>query len=335
MAKIAFFSTQTYDRKYFEDSTDKHHFEFFETRLKKNTVKLANGFDGVCVFVNDRGNREVLKALADMGVKLVALRCAGFNNVDLKAAEEFGVRIMRVPAYSPEAVAEHAIALIMTLARKTHKAYNRVRDGNFSLDKLTGFNIHGRTIGVVGTGKIGQAFVRIAMGFGARVIAYDKYPSKKMEKLGVEYVGFDDVLAKSDILSLHCPLTPDTEHLINAKSLEKIKKGAMLVNTSRGKLVDTAAVIESLKNDHLGSLAIDVYEEEDKLFFRDLSELIIRDDQIARLMLFPNVLVTAHQGFFTQESLQEITRTTIQNFDDFEKGRDSDNEVSCKLLKNC
>ena len=335
MAKIAFFSTQTYDRRFFEGSTDKHQFEFFETRLKKNTVKLANGFDGVCVFVNDRVNREVLKSLAEMGVKLVALRCAGFNNVDLKAAEEFGVRIMRVPAYSPEAVAEHAIALIMTMARKTHKAYNRVREGNFSLERLTGFNIHGRTIGVIGTGKIGQAFVRIARGFGARVIAHDKYPSKEMEKLGVEYLGFDDVLANSDILSLHCPLTPDTEHLINAKSLEKIKKGAMLVNTSRGKLVDTAAVIESLKNDHLGSLAIDVYEEEDKLFFRDLSELIIRDDQIARLMLFPNVLVTAHQGFFTSESLQEITRITLQNFEDYENDRSSDNEVSCKLLKNC
>ncbi len=335
MAKIAFFSTQTYDRRFFEDSADKHQFEFFETRLKKNTVKLANGFDGVCVFVNDRVNREVLKALSEMGVKLVALRCAGFNNVDLKAAEEFGVRIMRVPAYSPEAVAEHAIALIMTMARKTHKAYNRVREGNFSLERLTGFNIHGRTIGVVGTGKIGQAFIRIARGFGARVIAYDKYPSKEMEKLGVEYLDFDDVLSNSDILSLHCPLTPDTEHIINKKSLKKMRKGAMLVNTSRGKLVDTAAVIESLKDDHLGSLAIDVYEEEDKLFFRDLSELIIRDDQIARLMLFPNVLVTAHQGFFTHESLQEITRTTIRNVDDFENGRPSDNEVSCKLLKNC
>ncbi len=335
MAKIAFFSTQSYDRRFFENVSEQHQFEFFETRLKKNTVKLANGFDGVCVFVNDRVNREVLKALSEMDVKLVALRCAGFNNVDLKAAEEHGVRVMRVPAYSPEAVAEHAMALIMTLARKTHKAYNRVREGNFSLDKLTGFNIHGRTIGVVGTGKIGQAFIRIARGFGARVIAYDKYPVKEMEKLGVEYLSFDEVLANSDILSLHCPLTPDTKHLINSASLEKIKKGAMLVNTSRGKLVDTAAVIESLKNDHLGSLAIDVYEEEEKLFFRDLSELIIRDDTIARLMLFPNVLITAHQGFFTNESLQEITRTTLQNFEDFEQGRESENEVSCKLLKNC
>ncbi len=335
MAKIAFFSTQTYDKNFFENKSDKHHFEFFETRLKRNTVQLAEGYDGVCVFVNDKLNAEILKKLSEMNVGLVALRCAGFNNVDLKAAEKYNIRVMRVPAYSPEAVAEHAFALILTLARKTHKAYNRVRDGNFSLERLTGFNIHQKTIGVIGTGKIGQAFIRIAKGFGTEVLAYDKYPSEELKKNGVNYMELDDVLAKSDILSLHCPLTPETHHLINKETLGKMKKGAMLINTSRGKLVDTSAVIESLKNDHLGSLGIDVYEQEEKLFFRDLSEVIIRDDQIARLMLFPNVLVTAHQGFFTKESLEEITRITLKNFDDYEKGHETDNEVSCKLLKDC
>ncbi len=335
MAKIAFFSTQTYDRNFFEDRSDKHQFEFFETRLKRNTVQLAEGYDGVCVFVNDKVNSDILKKLSEMNVGLVALRCAGFNNVDLKAAEKYDIRVMRVPAYSPEAVAEHAIALIMTLARKTHKSYNRVRDGNFSLERLTGFNVHKKTIGVIGTGKIGQAFIRIVRGFGTSIIAYDTYPSEELVKAGVEYMTLEDVLAKSDILSLHCPLTPETNHLINKDTLAQMKKGSMLINTSRGKLVDTSAVIESLKEDHLGSLGIDVYEQEEKLFFRDLSEIIIRDDQIARLMLFPNVLITAHQGFFTKESLEEITRITLKNFDDYEKGQSTENEVSCKLLKDC
>ncbi len=335
MAKIAFFSTQSYDRTFFQDADTSHSFEFFETRLKANTADLAKGFDGVCVFVNDKVDEQVLERLAGIGVGLVALRCAGFNNVDLKAAEKHNIRIMRVPAYSPEAVAEHAMALIMSLARKIHKAYVRVREGNFSLERLTGFTIHGKTIGVVGTGKIGQAFVRIAKGFGANVIAYDKYPSDDTRDMGVAYMDLDELLAKSDIVSLHCPLTPETHHIMNSKTLAKMKKGAMLVNTSRGKLVDTAAVIESLKDNHLGSLAIDVYEQEEKLFFRDLSELIIPDDQIARLMLFPNVLITAHQGFFTRESLEEITRTTLQNFDDYESDKDTENEVSCQLIKDC
>lgn len=335
MAKIAFFSTQTYDRRFFEQAAGDHELEFFETRLTPRTANLAEGFDGVCVFVNDKVNAEVLEVLSGIGVGLVALRCAGFNNVDLKAAEKHGIRVMRVPAYSPEAVAEHAFALMLTLARKTHRAYNRVRDGNFSLERLNGFTIHGKTIGVIGTGKIGQAFCRIALGFGAKVLAYDKYPSDGMKGKGVEYKEFDQVLSKSDILSLHCPLTPDTNHLINRESLKKMKAGAMLINTSRGKLVDTAAVIESLKNEHLGFLGIDVYEQEEKLFFRDLSELIIRDDQIAQLMIFPNVLITAHQGFFTKESMEEITRTTLENFSAYQDGKDSDNEVSCKLIKDC
>lgn len=335
MAKIAFFSTQTYDRRFFENSSDIHEFEFFETRLNVKTLELAKDFDGVCVFVNDKMNEEIMKGLSEMGVGLVALRCAGFNNVNLKAAEKYNVRVMRVPAYSPEAVAEHAMALTMTLARRTHKAYNRVREGNFSLERLIGFNIHKKTIGVIGTGKIGQAFCNIALGFGARVIAYDKYVSDAMKEKGVEYMEFDQVLAQSDILSLHCPLMPETHHIINRESLKKMKKGAMLVNTSRGKLIDTAAVIESLKDQHLGFLAIDVYEQEEKLFFRDLSDLVIRDDQIAQLMVFPNVLITAHQGFFTKESMEEITRTTLQNINDYVAGKDTDNEVSCKLLKDC
>ncbi len=335
MSKIAFFSTQSYDRRFFENSSDAHHFEFFETRLNTKTVGLASGFDGICVFVNDKVNPEVMKMLSEIGIKLVALRCAGFNNVDLKAAEKYNIRVMRVPAYSPEAVAEHAMALVMTLARKTHKAYNRVRDGNFSLERLNGFTIHGKTVGVIGTGKIGQAFCRIVKGFGAEVIAFDKYPSEELQKPGITYKSFNEVLGASDILSLHCPLTPDTHHIINKDSLKKMKQGAMLVNTSRGKLVDTSAVIESLKNEHLGFLAIDVYEQEEKLFFRDLSDIIIRDDQIAQLMIFPNVLITAHQGFFTQESMLEITRTTLKNFDDFEAGVESDNEVSCELIKDC
>lgn len=336
MAKIAFFSTQPYDRTFFENISSNHEIEFFETRLRDRTVNLVQGFDAVCVFVNDRINREVLKSLKEQGVGLVALRCAGFNNVDLNAAKEYGVRIMRVPAYSPEVVAEHALALIMTLARKTHKAYNRVRDGNFSLVNLTGFMIHEKTVGVIGTGKIGQAFARIMIGMGARVVAYDKYPSEELMNVGVQFMELDDVLRQSNILSLHCPLTPETHHIINKSTLEKMKKGAMLVNTSRGKLVDTASVIEALKTEHLGSLAIDVYEEEEKLFFRDLSEKIIRDDQISRLMLFPNVLVTAHQGFFTKESMEQITQTTLNNIDDYmNKVDEGPNDVSCKLIKDC
>lgn len=336
MAKIAFFSTQSYDRTFFENRTDHNHkFDFHETRLKIKTVDLARGYDGVCVFVNDRLNAEVLKALADRGVKVVALRSAGFNNVDLKAAEENGIKVMRVPSYSPEAIAEHAIALIMTLARKTHKAYNRVRDSNFSLERLMGFTIHGKTVGVIGTGQIGKAFCNIMQGFGARIVAYDKYPSDELEKEGIEYKSLDEVFNISDIISLHCPLTPETHHLINQDTLKKMKKGAMLINTGRGKLVNTAAVIESLREGHLGSLGIDVYEEEEKLFFRDLSDFVIRDNQIAQLMIFPNVLITAHQGFFTQESMEEIARVTLKNFDDFQEGRESGNEVSCKMIKDC
>lgn len=335
MARIAVFSTQAYDKIFFDNAQTEHEFEYFETRLRPQTVNLAQGFDGVCAFVNDRINAETLKLLAEANIKLVALRCAGFNNVDLREAENNGIRIMRVPAYSPEAVAEHALALIMTLARKTHKAYNRVRDGNFSLVNLNGFIIHKKTVGVIGTGQIGKAFCRIMNGMGANIIAYDKYPSEELEKMGVKYTSLEEVLKNSDIVSLHCPLTPETHHIINKNSLSLMKNGAMLVNTSRGKLVDTSSVIDALREEKLGHLAIDVYEEEEKLFFRDLSEKIIRDDQISRLMQFPNVLVTAHQGFFTKESMEQITQTTIKNIDDFMEGKESDNEVNCKMIKDC
>lgn len=333
MTKIAFFSTQAYDRQFFENKSDRHQIDFFESRLRQKTVDLTKGYNGVCAFVNDHLDADVLKALADNGVKLVALRSAGFNHVDLKAAEKNGIRVMRVPAYSPEAVAEHAVALILTLARKTHKAYNRVRDGNFSLDKLMGFTLNKKTIGVIGTGLIGRAFCKIMLGFGCRVVAYDKYPSEEMKDKGVEYLEFDHVLEASDILSLHCPLTLETKHLINEGTLRKMKKGAMLVNTGRGKLVNTASVIDALRKEDLGSLAIDVYEEEEKLFFRDLSDYIIPDEQIAQLMIFPNVLITAHQGFFTRESMEEIARITLKNFDDFEDGNTSVNEVNSKVFK--
>ncbi len=335
MAKIAVFSTQAYDKQFFDKAETEHTFEYFETRLRPQTVNLAQGFDGVCAFVNDRINAETLKLLAEANIKLVALRCAGFNNVDLREAEKNGVRIMRVPAYSPEAVAEHALALIMTLARKTHKAYNRVRDANFSLVNLNGFIIHKKTVGVIGTGQIGKAFCNIMKGMGAHIIAYDKYPSEDLKKMGVQYTSLEEVLKNSDIVSLHCPLTPETHHIINKNSLSMMKNGAMLVNTSRGKLVDTSAVIDALRDEKLGNLAIDVYEEEEKLFFRDLSEKIIRDDQISRLMQFPNVLVTAHQGFFTKESMEQITQTTLKNIDDFVAGKDSDNEVNCQMIKDC
>ncbi|TVQ15721.1 MAG: 2-hydroxyacid dehydrogenase [Bacteroidetes bacterium] len=335
MAKIAVFSTQAYDKQFFEKANTQHTFEYFENRLRPQTVNLAKGFDGVCVFVNDRINAETLQLLAEANIKLVALRCAGFNNVDLKEAKKQNIRILRVPAYSPEAVAEHALALIMTLARKTHKAYNRVRDGNFSLVNLNGFIIHGKTVGVVGTGQIGKAFCKIMNGMGANIIAYDKYPSEELKQLGVTYTSLEEVLKSSDIVSLHCPLTPETHHIINKNSLSLMKKEAMLVNTSRGKLVDTSAVIDALRDEKLGNLAIDVYEEEEKLFFRDLSETIIRDEQISRLMVFPNVLVTAHQGFFTKESMVQITQTTLKNIDDYMEGRKSENEVSCEMIKDC
>ncbi len=325
--KIAVFSTKNYDRQTLGAINTDHELTFFEARLNAQTTNLTEGFDGVCVFVNDKLDRLTISQIAENGVGLIALRSAGFNNIDLKAAAKHNVRVLRVPAYSPEAVAEHALALILTLNRKTHKAYNRVREGNFSLEKLTGFTLSSKTVGVIGTGKIGIAFCKIMQGLGCEVFAYDPYPKDEVQKMGVEYLSLSDLLRYSNIVSLHCPLTPETHHLINADTLNEIQAGTMLINTSRGALVDTAATIGALKDGTLSHLGIDVYEQEEHLFFKDLSEEIIQDDIIARLISLPNVLITAHQGFFTEEALHEIAETTVANFEAFAKGEESKNEV--------
>lgn len=310
---IAFFSSQPYDRQFFTAHNERYHFnlQFFDVSLSIQTAGLANGFDAVCVFVNDKVNEETIAQLKNQGTRFIALRCAGFNNVDLVAAKEAGIHVCRVPAYSPEAVAEHAVALILTLNRKTHKAYSRVREQNFALQGLMGFDLHGKTVGVVGTGKIGQAFCRIMLGFGCRVLAFDVIANRDMEAIGVEYVPLIELLQQSDIVSLHTPLNDQTRHLINNDTIKFLKPGVMLINTSRGALIDTPAIIGALKSCQIGSLGIDVYEQEEHLFFRDLSGNIIEDDTIQRLMSFPNVLVTAHQAFFTKEALDQIAETTF------------------------
>lgn len=318
--KVAFFSTKQYDRDIFNHFISAHDIIFFEAQLNAQTANLAKGCKAVCVFVNDKLNKEIITALAAMGVQLIALRCAGFNNVDLDAAQSNNIRVVRVPAYSPHAVAEHAVALILTLNRKTHKAYNRVKEGNFSLERLTGFDLFGKTVGVIGTGKIGAAFSDIMLGFGCTVLAFDLIENKPLADKGVEYLPLIDVLQRSDVISLHCPLNEQTQHLINRQTIGMMKEGVMLINTSRGGLVDTPAVIEALKNGTIGYLGLDVYEQEEKLFFNDLSENIIQDDLIMRLVTFPNVLITSHQGFFTEEALKQIAETTLNNLDSFEAG---------------
>ncbi len=329
--KVAVFSTKSYDREYLERiNRDRHSLSFFEASLNAATTNLSIGFDAVCIFVNDRIDRETMEQLAQNGVKLIALRCAGFNNVDIAAAEENNISVVRVPAYSPQAVAEHAVALILTLNRKTHKAFNRIREGNFSLEKLTGFNLFGKTVGVVGTGQIGSVFCEIMLGFGCQVIAYDLRESEKLKEKGVEYCSFEELVKRADIISLNCPLTPETHHLIDKDVFSGIKKGAMIINTGRGAVIKTSDAIEALKSGKLGYLGMDVYEQEEKLFFRDLSESIIPDEQILRLISFPNVLITSHQGFFTEEALEEIAATTISNLDDFEQGKPLQNEVTEK-----
>ena len=327
--KVAVFSTKSYDREYFEKwNLDHHqHLTYFEAPLNEDTTNLSIGFDAVCIFVNDHANRRVMEKISQNGVRMVALRCAGFNNMDLVAAKEKEIKVVRVPAYSPEAVAEYALALILTLNRKTHKAYNRIRESNFSLERLVGFNLYGKTIGVIGTGKIGSVFAGLMLGFGCKVLAYDKFESAELKQKGVVYKSFDDILQASDIISLHCPLTPDTHHLFNKETFAKIKKGAMIINTSRGAVIDTADAIEALKTEQLGYLGIDVYEQEEELFFKDLSESIIQDDVFLRLLSFPNVLITSHQGFFTKEALDEIASTTLHSLSDFEKGIVLTNEV--------
>lgn len=327
-AKIAFFSTQPYDKTFFNKHNDEFGFEFnyFETQLNPQTVVLIENAVVVCVFVNDIVNESVIKQLAEKGVKIIALRCAGFNNVDLEAAKKHNIKVCRVPAYSPEAVAEHAMAMILTLNRKTHKAYNRVREQNFSLNGLLGFDLHGKTIGIIGTGNIGKAFSKIAIGFGCKVLAYDIVTNPEMEQNGVTFVSLDEIFKSSDIISLHCPLNDQTKHLINKNSISLMKDHVMIVNTSRGGLIETASAINGLKEGKIGYLGIDVYEQEEKLFFRDLSADIIQDDAIQRLMSFPNVLVTAHQAFFTNEALTQIALITFNNIKDLLTQNDIQNK---------
>jgi len=315
--RVAVYSTRPYDREFLAraNADHRHELRFLGVRLEAGTAAAAHGCSAVCAFVNDDLGASVLGALHAQGVRLVALRSAGFNHVDLAAAAALGIAVGRVPEYSPHAVAEHTVALILALNRKTHRAYARVREGNFSLDGLMGFDLHGRTVGLVGAGKIGRCFARIMLGFGCRVLATDQQADAECAALGVRYVELAELLATSDIVSLHCPLTPQTRHLIDARALAAMKPGAMLVNTSRGAVVDTRAVIRALKSGHLGSLGIDVYEEEADLFFRDLSGEVIRDDVFARLLTFPNVVVTAHQAFFTEDALTDIARTTLANLD--------------------
>lgn len=328
--KTAFFNTKRYDEQSFtEINADyRHELTFFEPRLTLETAALAAGFPAVCVFINDDLGEATLRAIATAGTKLIALRCAGFNNVNLAIAQELGIKVVRVPAYSPYAVAEHAVGLIMSLNRKLYRAYNRVRDDNFSLDGLLGFDLYGKTVGIVGTGKIGQCFAQIMNGFGCKLLAYDVRPNPACQAIGVDYVELPILFTRSDIISLHCPLLPATHHLINEDSLQHFKPGAMLINTSRGGLVDTTAVIKAIKAGRVGYFGIDVYEREGGLFFEDLSDTVIQDDTFQLLQSFPNVVITAHQAFFTKEALHNIAKTTLSNISDIAAGRDCTNEIA-------
>jgi D-lactate dehydrogenase len=327
--RVAIFGTQFYERDYFNkyNIENKHELVFFEENLNSETTHFAKGFSAVCVFVTDIIDRNCIEKLAKLNVKAIILRSAGYNNVDIESARENKIKVLRVPAYSPQAVAEHAIALILTLNRKTHKAYNQVRENNFSLQNLMGFNLYGKTIGVVGTGKIGRAFCTIMLGFGCKIIAFDIKENEQMKRNGVHFKTFDELLSESDIISIHCPLTPQTNHLFDKKTFNKIKKGAMIINTSRGAIINTKDAISALKSEQIGYLGIDVYEGEANLFFKDQSQSIIQDDVFERLLSFHNVLITPHQAFYTQEAVTEIAKTTIKNFTDFEENEVLENEV--------
>ena len=327
--KIAFFDTKPYDKAAFDEASRESGIEikYFETKLNEDTVFLARGADAVCIFVNDTADKKVIDALSSMGIKILLLRCAGFNNVDMKYAHG-KIHVLRVPAYSPYAVAEHAVALLLTSVRRIHKAYIRSRDFNFSLSGLTGFDLHGKTVGVIGTGKIGKVFIGIAKGFGMKVLAFDKFPDKSIEDAdNVRYVSLDELFRSSDIISLHCPLTDETHHIIDAKALEMCKKGVVIINTSRGALVDAEALLEGIKLRKVGAACLDVYEEESDLFFEDNSGHILEDDTLARLISMPNVIVTSHQAFLTQEALNNIAGTTVDNLLSFTKNGQCPNEV--------
>lgn len=327
--RLAVFGTKRWVREGFSrDIPPSIEVKFLESNLNEETAALAEGFDAVCVFVNDVVNAEVVHRLADLGVGTIALRCAGFNNVDLAAVKERGITVCRVPAYSPYAVAEHAMGLILSLNRRYHRAHNRVREGNFSLDGLLGFDVHGKTVGVIGTGRIGRIFIDVVSGFGVKILAFDTVLDDSVRQQGAEYVTLEELYRCSDIISLHCPLTPDTYHLIDDEAVSGMKKGVMLINTSRGPLIDSAAVIAGLKSGKIGYMGLDVYEEEGDLFFEDLSDTVIQDDTFVRLETFPNVLITAHQAFFTAEAVENIRRTTYANLTAIAEGGECANVVS-------
>ncbi len=327
---IAFFGSKPYDEASFNEKNKDFGFElrFYKGHLNKNNVILTQGVDVVCIFVNDTANAEVIRLMAANGVKLLALRCAGYNNVDLKAASECGITVVRVPAYSPYAVAEYTVALMLSLNRKIHRAAWRTREGNFSLHGLLGFDMHGKTAGIIGTGKIAKKLISILRGFGMNILAYDLYPDYNFARENqVVYTTLDELYHSSDIISLHCPLTEQTKYLINDYSISKMKDGVMIINTGRGQLIHTNALIEGLKNKKIGSAGLDVYEEESQYFYEDRSDKIIDDDTLARLLSFNNVIVTSHQAYFTQEALSNIATTTLQNVRDFTLGKTLENEV--------
>jgi Lactate dehydrogenase and related dehydrogenases len=334
--KTAVFSTKPYDEHFLTAANQSlgaaHRLEFFEERLNYHTAALVEGHQAVCAFVNDVLDAPTIDRLHERGVRFIALRCAGFNQVDLRHAAALGVRVAHVPAYSPHAVAEFALTLVLALNRKIHRAYNRVRDGNFSIEGLVGFDLHGKTVGLLGTGKIGLVFAGILSGFGVRLLGYDPFHNPAFTKHGGRYVTLEELLSQSDIISLHCPLTPDTFHIINAQSIARMKRGVMLVNTSRGALVDTVAVIDGLKSGQIGYLGLDVYEQEADVFYENLSESIIQDDILQRLISFPNVLVTSHQAYFTDTALNNIAETTIRNLTVFENGGALDNEITADRI---
>lgn len=327
--KIALFSCKAYDRDYFHQANQDYqfHIDYFDVRLERKTTRLAHGYDAVCAFVNDELDAEVLEDLAANGTRIIAMRCAGYNNVDLEAAQRLGLEVVRVPAYSPEAVAEHAVGLMMTLNRRIHKAYQRTRDANFALDGLVGFNMHGKTAGIIGTGKIGIATLRILKGFGMKLLVSDPYTNPAAIELGAEYVDVDTLLQQSDVISLHCPLFKENYHLLNAEAFAKMKPGVMIINTSRGGLLDSLAAIDALKQGKIGALGLDVYEEEEELFFEDKSNEVITDDTFRRLSACHNVLFTGHQAFLTREALHAIADTTLSNIQAIESQGRSDNEV--------
>ena len=333
---VAVFSTRSYDREFLDLANaaagNSHTLRYFDASLSEQTVALTAGSGAICAFVNDRLDQNILAALHSQGTRLVALRCAGFNHVDLEAAEALEIAVALLPAYSPEAIAEHTVALILSLNRKLHRAYVRVREGNFALDGLLGFNLGNRTVGIVGTGRIGAVVANILQGFGCTLLAFDPVPDEILEQRGVTYVPFPELMERSDIVTIHCPLTPQTHHLIDANSLKLIREGAMLINTSRGAVVDTRAVIAGLKSGRIGALGLDVYEEEGDLFFRDLSETMLQDDVFARLLTFPNVLITGHQGFFTREAMTAIAETTIHNISSFEETGRAAHQIGTELL---